>query len=69
MRIRSGHKPEDWIDCPPANPGSMPIRGALVVGASSNPSHHRKLGDNSLEGGTANLQNQGVKSTIPEVRL
>ena len=34
MRIRSGHKPEDWIDCPPANPGSMPIRGALVVGGS-----------------------------------
>lgn len=32
MRIRSGHKPEDWIECPPANPGSMPIRGALVVG-------------------------------------
>lgn len=32
MRIRSGHKPEDWIECPPANPGSMPIRGSLVVG-------------------------------------
>lgn len=33
MRIRSGHNPEDWIDCPPANPGSSPIRGSLVQGA------------------------------------
>lgn len=32
MRIRTGHKPDDWLECPPAHPGSMPIRGSLVVG-------------------------------------
>lgn len=60
MRIRSGHRPEDWIECPPANPGSMPIRGQLVVGGmtSSDPAKHReyqaryvaKMADCSLTG-------------------
>lgn len=32
MRIRTGHGPDDWTVSIPASPGSMPIRGQLVVG-------------------------------------
>ena len=32
MRIRTGHKPEDWTENVPADPGYRVIRGSFVVG-------------------------------------
>lgn len=36
MRIRTGHKPDDWTqNVEGANPGAQAIRGHLVVGVST----------------------------------
>ena len=32
MRIRTGHKPDDWSENVPADPGYRVIRGSFVVG-------------------------------------
>jgi hypothetical protein len=32
MRIRTGHKPEDWTTSTPASTGSSRLGGELVVG-------------------------------------
>lgn len=62
-----------WSENTPANPGSMPIRGSLVVAESgmTKQARHRdrkRLGGKPLEGTAANPQNQGVESTTLEVR-
>jgi hypothetical protein len=33
MRIRTGHRPEDWTESIPASTGSSRLGGELVVGA------------------------------------
>ena len=32
MRIRTGHRPQDWQDIGEGYAGSIPLRGSLVVG-------------------------------------